>query len=137
MNASEYGIPQNRVRVFVVAIRNDVAHQYDFSPEQVYALKKPMPPLRNFLTAPLIKHYRYADKVKMLEKKFKQGKLVGDINDPNIDELPDTYYYLKPSQKFMQKRMDILNGGGAIAGKVKTLDPNDDKAKSATIITEQ
>lgn len=37
MNAKDYGIPQNRERVFIISIRNDIDHGFEF-PEK-YELK--------------------------------------------------------------------------------------------------
>mgnify|MGYP003304548172 CR=1 FL=1 len=46
-NSLSYGIPQNRERVFVVSIRNDLELEFDFSKLE----KRPYKPLINFITS--------------------------------------------------------------------------------------
>ena len=39
LNAKDYGIPQNRERVFIISIRNDIAHGFDFPQKQELKLR--------------------------------------------------------------------------------------------------
>ncbi|KAK2574676.1 hypothetical protein KPH14_012954 [Odynerus spinipes] len=48
LNAKEFGIPQNRERVFIVAIRNDIKQEFNFENLET----KPMKPLKDFLETP-------------------------------------------------------------------------------------
>ena len=42
LNARDFGIPQNRERVFVVGFRNDLALEQEFMPPQPFPLEKTM-----------------------------------------------------------------------------------------------
>lgn len=58
LNAKEYGIPQNRERVFTISIRNDINKDFTFPPKQELKLK-----LRDMLEDNVDEKYYLSDKL--------------------------------------------------------------------------
>lgn len=71
LNSLDFGIPQNRERVFVVSIRNDLKVKFDFDKLE----RKEMKPLINFLDKePLHESAKYDVKQPSMIKAIKNGK---------------------------------------------------------------
>jgi DNA-cytosine methyltransferase len=127
LNAKDYGIPQNRQRVFMVAIRKDVAHLFpNFS--VALSQKRPMKPLKEFLNTPVYNDYEYSDREKYL------------TGVDNVNRV-DPWYFVKYRQAWLTKRMQglgITTPDKKQAGKIKLIDIHDVVGGTAnTIITEQ
>jgi DNA (cytosine-5)-methyltransferase 1 len=127
LNAKDYGIPQNRQRVFMVAIRKDVAHLFpNFS--VALSQKRPMKPLKEFLNTPVYNDYEYSDREKYL------------TGVDNVNRV-DPWYFVKYRQAWLTKRMQglgITTPDKKQAGKIKLIDIHDVGGGTAnTIITEQ
>ena len=79
LNAKDYGIPQNRERVFIVSIRNDIDKKYTFPAPIKLELR-----LKDILEKEVDEKYYLSDK--MLEKltsatDYKQPKQIVDTNN--------------------------------------------------------
>lgn len=57
LNAKDYGVPQNRERVFTISIRNDIEKQFEFPPKQELKLR-----LKDILENEVDKKYYLNDK---------------------------------------------------------------------------
>jgi DNA (cytosine-5)-methyltransferase 1 len=69
LNAKDYGIPQNRERVFTVSIRNDLNQTFEFPTKQELKLK-----LKDLLEDNVDEKYFISDKLKVYyENKIRQG----------------------------------------------------------------
>lgn len=72
LNSLDFGIPQNRERVFVVSIRNDIPQYFDFNNLE----KKEMQPLIDFLDKePLIETAEYDVKQPSMIRTLEDGKV--------------------------------------------------------------
>ena len=74
LNAKDYGIPQNRERVFTISIRNDINKQFEFPPKQVLTLK-----LKDILEDNVDEKYYLS------EKMIKYISATGTANFKNAD----------------------------------------------------
>lgn len=69
LNAKDYGIPQNRERVFTISIRNDLNQTFEFPPKQELKLK-----LKDMLEDEVDEKYIISDKLMIYyDRKIKQG----------------------------------------------------------------
>ena len=85
LNAKNYGIPQNRERVFTISIRNDISKVFSFPEKQELKLK-----LKDFLDDEVDKKYYLSQEMinGMLHIKFNSYKLEKRLQD--IDSYVDT-----------------------------------------------
>lgn len=113
LNAKNYGIPQNRERVFTISIRKDININFKFPPKQELKLK-----LKNLLEDEVDEKYYLSDKMKktiiadsgnwkISEKKFeinrqitrtintRQGCVRCDASEYICDDLPPNANLLK------------------------------------------
>lgn len=113
LNSKDYGIPQNRERVFTISIRNDINQGYEFPPKQELKLR-----LKDLLEDEVDEKYYISDKMKITlladsgnwkisEKKYeinrqitraintREGCYRPDMSEYICDELPDNYNLLK------------------------------------------
>lgn len=113
LNAKNYGVPQNRERVFVVSIRNDLNKSFIFPNEKELKIK-----LKDLLEDEVDEKYYLSDKMKNIlladsgnwkisEKKYeinrqitrtintREGCYRPDMSEYICDELPDNYNLLK------------------------------------------
>jgi DNA (cytosine-5)-methyltransferase 1 len=77
LNSKDYGIPQNRERVFTISIRKDILHKkFEFPEKQILKLK-----LNDLLESNVDKKYFISEKMKngRLVSKFTQYNLVNSI----------------------------------------------------------
>lgn len=85
LNAKDYGIPQNRERVFTVSIRNDIDKQFIFPPKQELKLK-----LKDMLEDNIDEKYYLSDKmVNFFYKNEEKQKKLGNgfrfnVTDGNV-----------------------------------------------------
>lgn len=87
LNAKDYGIPQNRQRVFVVAIRNDVINSFDFANIKPI----PMEPLKSFLETPNDLYYYVKNNQKWVEERLQ------DVENNQYTNKPKNLKPLNPN----------------------------------------
>ena len=113
LNAKDYGIPQNRERVFTISIRNDINQGYEFPQKQELKLR-----LKDLLEDEVDDKYYISDKMKITlladsgnwkisEKKYeinrqitraintREGCYRPDMSEYICDELPNNFNILK------------------------------------------
>lgn len=102
LNALDFGIPQNRERVFTISIRNDLKARFDFNKLE----RKPMRPLIEFLEEDIKENYDL--KQPSMVKALENGKVEVIVNYTNtittkqirwnnagvLFKETDNYYYL-------------------------------------------
>ena len=100
LNAKDYGIPQNRERIFVVSVRNDVHVDFTFPAKQELKLK-----LKDILEDDVdekyylsdeqvnkIKHSKFTqEKARLQEKDYSDTLLARDWKDPKCVEVTKKY----------------------------------------------
>ena len=96
LNAKDYGIPQNRERVFTISIRNDIVKEFIFPDKQELKLK-----LKDMLEDNVDEKYYLSDKLKVYyERKIKQGwrkelhldkEISSTICNPARNNINDTF----------------------------------------------
>jgi len=87
LNAKDFGLPQNRERVFIISIRNDIKYEFDFpSPIELNIKLKDV--LENDVDE---KFYLTENGLGRLIKK--NNKLLKDFNNPNISSCLIAGYY--------------------------------------------
>lgn len=101
LNAKDYGIPQNRERVFTISIRNDIDKEFIFPEKQELKLK-----LKDMLENNVNEKYYLSDKLKAYyERKIKQGwrkelhldkEISSTICNPSRNNINDTFISDKP-----------------------------------------
>lgn len=74
LNAKDYGVPQNRERVFTISIRNDINKQFEFAPKQELELR-----LKDILED------KVNEKYYLSEKMIKYISATGTANYKNAD----------------------------------------------------
>ena len=122
LNAKDYGIPQNRERVFIVSIRNDIDKKYTFPAPIKLELR-----LKDILEKEVDEKYYLSDK--MLEKltsetDYKQPKQILDTNKVlQIGNIVHTGNFNNPQQGRIYSLEGIsptLNtcGGGGLESKI-------------------
>ena len=120
LNAKDYGIPQNRERVFTISIRNDIEKEFKFPPKQELKLK-----LKDMLEPEVDEKYYLSDKmIKYISAtgtanfRNPDSKINLDIarpltTDPNkragttnylSNELPDNYNLIQIGQLYGTKK---------------------------------
>ena len=116
LNAKDYGIPQNRERVFTISIRNDIQKEFEFPPKQELKIKlkdmlEPEVDEKYYLSDKMIKYisatgtanFRNPDSKINLDVArpltTEQNKRAGTTNYLS-DELPDNYNLIQIGQLY-------------------------------------
>lgn len=111
LNAKDYGIPQNRERVFGISIRKDIDHGYTFPLPIELTLR-----LKDMLEKQVEeKYYLSQDKVDNFSKKFDETPL---INKPSIKELG----FIKKSENGKQHQSNTVYGIDGLARTLTAVD---------------
>lgn len=97
LNAKDYGVPQNRERVFIVSIRNDVEQDFDFPVGFDNGIR-----LKDLLEDEVDEKY-YISQEKT-EKLIESLKIGGQFHSQEYSYAIDSNYYKGPS------RSDLTNG---------------------------
>lgn len=109
LNAKDYGIPQNRERVFVVSIRKDLNETYTFPPKKELKLK-----FKDFLESEVEDKYKISstrlesikkstfnqDKIRIKPKDVVETLLCRDYKDPKLTKMGDCFRKLTPKEYF-------------------------------------
>ena len=92
LNAKDYGIPQNRERVFIVSIRKDIdSGSFEFpKPFQLKLRLKDMledeVDEKYFLSEEIIQKMTIYDEIKYLKKRVDEIDFIGDFNESTVEE---------------------------------------------------
>ena len=131
LNAKDYGIPQNRERVFTISIRNDLNQTFEFPQKQELKLK-----LKDMLEDNVDEKYYLS------EKMIKYISAVGTANFRNPDylsnNLPSNYDLSIPIKNNTKKGyLEAYEGDGInICGRMQYQRGNVQKEMSQTIDTQ-
>ena len=88
LNSKDYGIPQNRERIFIISIRNDIAKNNFCFPPKVHLILK----LKDFLQDNVDEKYYLTEQgIGRLIKK--NNKLIRKSENPNISSCIIASYY--------------------------------------------
>ena len=117
LNAKDYGIPQNRERVFIVSIRNDIAKSNFCFPQKVPLLWK----LKDFLEDKVDEKYYLTEKgIGRLIKK--NNKLIRESKNPNVSACIIAGYHKMDGRnsQYISVPTDIQRIGGLYDTEKKT-----------------
>ena len=108
LNAKDYGIPQNRERVFIISIRNDIKKQFEFPIPKMLNLK-----LKDILEETVDeKYYLSENGIGRLVKK--NNKILKECKNPNISScLIAGYHKMSGNQnQYIAESDEIKRVGG-------------------------
>lgn len=115
LNAKDYGIPQNRERVFTISIRNDIDKEFIFPEKKELKLK-----LKDMLEDEVDEKYIISDKLKIYyDRKIKQGwrkelhlednEVSSTICNPARNNINDTFVRCKQVGNLVGGKWDKIN----------------------------